>query len=100
MQVHGNETVFLVTRKYLEKCKRNGWDTKCAFCMKEFEDGHVCHSKFNGVKYKKRHVSCAVTVGLVTVTDYEFAVLGHVDKNQLAPEVMARIKKPIAKPAR
>jgi len=83
MQVHSNETVFVITKKYLEKCERNHWDKNCAFCGKEFIAGHVCHSKFNGIKYKKRHIACAVRIGLVTIGDYEIAVVGYASMNKL-----------------
>lgn len=82
-QIHSNETFFPITAKYLEKCVKRNWDTSCSFCREPFLVGHVCHSKFNGIKYKKRHMACAFKVGLVTKEDAQMAIMGYGKMNKL-----------------
>lgn len=90
MQVHANETIFVVTDDYLTKCIVKGWDSSCASCRLPFQTGHIVHTKFNGAKYKKRHIACSVRINLISRTDAKFAIAGYADMNKL-PEAPPRV---------
>lgn len=90
MRIHAHEHAFVVTDKYVKDRSAKHEELICDQCTQPFVPGHVLHTKFNGTRNKRRHIVCAVKLGLVEKDDYELMVLGNFQMNRLdgvmAPE--------------